>query len=309
MTGNGSRLWAGVDIGGSKTLALACDEAGTVLGRWHTGTPAVDGGAAMLDTAATAVTRAVARAGGSPGDLVGVGVGAAGVIDPDLGTVLAASASFPGWRGTKITPELSARLDGVPVASDNDVNTMLLGEARVGGDGVRHAMAVTLGTGVGGALLVDGALLHGGGAGAGEIGHTGRFGDEPCTCGGVGHVEAYASGHSLSRRFRRMTGRSVAGEEVAAAAAGGDDSALLVFEDAGRCLGESVADACGLLGIDLVILGGSVTASWSLLAPSMLRALGSRPLLTGHPPDVRLTSLGADGAALGAVELALSRLT
>lgn len=302
MSGSTPELWVGVDIGGSKTLALACDGQNRIVGRSYRRTPAADGAGAVLDVVAEAVLAAIGQVGGSP-RVSGVGVGAAGVIDPELGTVVAVSASFAGWRGTKITPELSARLDGLPVVTDNDVNTLLLGEVRAAGQGVRHAMAVTLGTGVGGAVLVDGVLLHGGGAGAGEIGHTGRFGDEPCTCGGTGHLEAYASGHSISRRYRRATGRASPGHEIAARASAGDDAARAVFDDAGRCLGAAVADACGLLGIELVILGGSVTGSWPLLAPSTQWALAERPLLSGTTPDLRLARLGADGAALGAVEL------
>lgn len=303
MSASSSELWIGVDIGGSKTLALACDAGGGVVGRAYRRTPAVRGADAVLDVVAEAVLAVIGQAGGSA-RVAGIGVGAAGVIDPELGTVLAVSASFVGWRDTKITPELSARLDGLPVVTDNDVNTLLLGEARLAGPDVWHAMAVTLGTGVGGALLVDGSLLHGGGAGAGEIGHTGRFGEEPCTCGGTGHLEAYASGHSISRRYQAATGRSLPGDAVAARATEGEEAACVVFDAAGHCLGAAVADACGLLGIELVILGGSVTESWSLLAPSMYRALAERPLLRGGTPDVRLARLGPDGAALGAVELA-----
>lgn len=290
-------LWAGVDIGGSKTLAVLCDADGSEVADGVVPTDAAhSGGESILDAAARLISQVLQEAGGT---LAGVGVGAAGVIDPDTGTVLATGDSFTGWAGTAINAGLSQRLGGLPVRADNDVNAFLLGELSEQ-DGVRHALGVTLGTGVGGALLVDGRLLHGGGTGAGEIGHIGRFGDEPCSCGQRGHLEAYASGRSLARRYADATGRHLTAAEIALA---GDPAALAVYADAGRFLGAAIAQTGGLLGLDLAILGGSVTGSWALLAEPVTRALDEQPLLSGKPVEVRLSRLGAKAVALGAVEL------
>lgn len=296
-------LWAGVDIGGSKTLVVLCDADGAVAAEGVAPTPARAGGESILDTAASLVRSLLASVAG--GRLRGVGVGAAGLIDPADGLVVTTGDSFDGWTGTRINPGLSARLDGAAVAAENDVNAFLLGElAQSEVDRPSHALAVTLGTGVGGALLVDGRLLHGGGAGAGEIGHVGDFGDEPCTCGQRGHLEAYASGRSLSRRYAARTGVTVSGASVAAAARSGDVNALAVFEDAGRHLGAAISHTGGLLGIDLAILGGSVLDSWPLLEKPVLAVLADRPLLTGRPVRLRLSRLGANAVALGATVLA-----
>ncbi|WP_031466359.1 ROK family protein [Sciscionella sediminilitoris] len=292
------QIWAGVDIGGSKILAVGVDEHANVLARAQFPSPAAHGAAAILDAAAEAVRVVLARAGGT---CRGIGVGAAGVIDPEAGTVVAASGSFPGWTGTKITPELSARCEGLPVATDNDVNMLLLGEIFAGGDTpVRHALAVALGTGVGGALLVDGSLLHGGGPGAGEIGHIGRFGDAPCTCGQIGHLESYASGRSIARRYAEGSGEQADAAEVAVRAGAGDPVAVRVFAEAGTHVGAAIADACGLLGIELAVLGGGVAGAWRLLEPAMTRSLAERPLLTGRPVQVRPARLGELGIAVGA---------
>lgn len=286
-------LWAGIDIGGTKTLALLRTASGEVVAEATSPTPARSGGPAVLTTAAELVRNLLAS---QSGRLVGIGVGAAGVISTD-GRVLASSNTFADWRGTDIAAGLGSRLD-VPVAVENDAQAFLRGES-VGLE-VDHALGVILGTGVGGALLVDGRILRGGGTGAGEIGHVGNYGDEPCSCGRRGHLEAYASGKSISRRY----GNGVPAEVVAAAALGGDSVAVEVFADAGRVLGEAVAYAAGLLGVDLVILGGGVMGSWSLLEPGVLGVLEGQPLLSGGVVRVERSRLGRRAVAVGAAELA-----
>jgi glucokinase len=295
------KLRAGVDIGGTKTLAVLCaDDDPAVLVTATAPTPAKAGGESILDTAASLVR---AMSGRLAGDLAGVGVGAAGVIDPVDGRVLGTGNSFDGWTGTVINAGLAARLDGVPVRADNDVNAFLLGELAAIGDQA-NAMAVTLGTGVGGALHVDGRLLHGGRTGAGEIGHIGDFGQEPCSCGRTGHLEAYASGTSLTRRYVRAGGGVVPdASAVADAARHGDPVAIEVFELAARHLGSAIAQAGGLLGIDLAILGGGVLRAWPLLEKPLLAALEAQPLLSGEPVAIRRSVLGETAVAIGATRL------
>ncbi|HWD01368.1 MAG TPA: ROK family protein [Amycolatopsis sp.] len=290
--------WAGVDIGGSKTLVVVCDDEGRELASASTDTGAHLGGQAILDRAAALVTSLVPAS-----ELAGVGVGAAGVVDPETGTIVVTGDSFTGWAGTAVNAGLSTRLGGVRVTTENDVNAFLLGELAPSD---RHVLGVALGTGVGGALYVDGRLLHGGGTGAGEIGHVGTYGPAPCTCGQAGHLEAYASGRALARRYALATGRELRAEAVAEAALRGDEAALTVFTDAGRFLGEAITHACGLLGIATAVVGGSVTNSWALLDPPMRAALLAQPLLSGSPVEVRLARGGAKAVALGAVALARS---
>ncbi|HEY4455483.1 MAG TPA: ROK family protein [Pseudonocardiaceae bacterium] len=295
------KLRAGVDIGGTKTLAVLCaDDDPAVLATATAPTPAKKGGESILDMAAALVRAVSGRVGG---ELVGVGVGAAGVIDPDDGLVVATGNAFDGWTGTAINAGLAARLDGVPVRADNDVNAFLLGELTAAGH-PSHALAVTLGTGVGGALYVDGRMLRGGPTGAGEIGHIGDFGPEPCSCGRTGHLEAYASGTSLTRRYVREGGVLVPdASAVADAARHGDPVAIEVFDVAAHHLGSAIAQAGGLLGIDLAILGGGVLRSWSLLEKPLLASLEAQPLLSGDPVTIRRSVLGETAVAIGATRL------
>ena len=295
------KLRAGIDIGGTKTLAMLCaDGDPAVLATATASTPAKAGGESIMDMAASLVRAVTGRI---EGELIGVGVGAAGLIDPDSGLVIATGNAFDGWAGTAINAGLAARLGGIPVRADNDVNAFLLGELAAAGQ-PRHALAVTIGTGVGGALYIDGRLLHGGPTGAGEIGHIGDFGPERCSCGRTGHLEAYASGVSLTRRYVRAGGVVVpdAGA-VADAAQRGDPVAIDVFEQAGHHLGSAIAQAGGLLGVDLAILGGGVLRSWPLLEKPLLTAVQAQPLLSGDPVTIRLSQLGDTAVAVGATRL------
>ncbi len=134
--------------------------------------------------------------------LLGVGVGAAGVVDARAGRILVASDSFRDWAGFAVTAAFEEAGSRVPAFLDNDVNAFLRGEAAAGAvAGEAHVLGMTLGTGVGGALWLDGALYDGPHGAAGEIGHVPGFGDLPCTCGGRGHLETLASGRAIAARY------------------------------------------------------------------------------------------------------------
>ncbi|WP_423462244.1 ROK family protein [Promicromonospora sp. MS192] len=205
---------AGVDIGGTKIRAAVVTPGGEVLASATAPTPS--GGAAMLDVSADLVARAAASA---RVPVAAVGVGAAGVVDPGTGEVLAASDSFVGWVGTDLRSGLASRT-GLPVTVANDVDAFLVGEATWGAvRGVRSAAGIALGTGVGGALWLDGGLYRGAGA-AGEIGHMPGFGDAPCTCGQRGHLETLASGRSVERRYAELVSEGVGSGGVGAGGVG-----------------------------------------------------------------------------------------
>lgn len=222
-------VYAGVDIGGTTTQVVLCASDLAVLARAEVPTPAAHGGQAVIDAALGALAGLLAR---TPARLLGVGVGAAGIVDAEAGRVLVVSDSFHGWAGFEVTATIRGAL-GVPAYLDNDVNAFLRGEATKGAvAGVRHVLGMTLGTGVGGALWMGGALYEGPHGAAGEIGHVPGFGDLPCTCGGRGHLETLASGRAIGRRYGERTGRAgLTAEAVAAAADAGDRDAAVVYEE------------------------------------------------------------------------------
>ncbi|MFH0516106.1 ROK family protein [Streptomyces sp. M41] len=297
---------AGIDIGGTTTQVVLCDPDLGVLDRAGVPTPAADGGAAMVGAALDAVRLLLGR---TPGRLLGVGVGAAGVVDARSGRVLVASDSFRGWAGFAVTAAVEGEL-GVPAFLDNDVNAFVRGEATAGAvAGVPHVLGVTLGTGVGGALWLDGSLYAGPRGAAGEIGHVPGFGDLPCTCGGRGHLETLASGRALAARYAERTGRVRTARQIAAAAAAGDGHALAVYEEAGAGIARALLLAAGLLDVTTVVVGGGVSRSWALLDGPLRAALTAEPPVSGHGVDVLPSALGADAVAIGAAARARAELT
>ncbi|PAZ10574.1 sugar kinase [Streptomyces sp. SA15] len=288
---------AGVDIGGTTTQAALCEEGLTVVDRVEVPTPAAEGGAAMVGAALDAVRLLLGR---TSARLLGVGVGAAGLVDARAGRVLVASDSFRGWAGFAVTAAVEEAL-GVPTFLDNDVNAFLRGEAAAGAvAGEPHVLGMTLGTGVGGALWLDGALYDGPHGAAGEIGHVPGFGELPCTCGGRGHLETLASGRAIAARYGERTGLSLSAREVAEAAGANDPDAIAVYEAAGAAVGRAILVTAGLLDVTTFVIGGGVGRSWALVEPSIERALAAEPPVSGHPVRVLPGLLGGDAVAIGA---------
>lgn len=300
-----THLIAGVDIGGTTTQVALCGEDLSVVDRVEVPTPAAEGGAAMVGAALDAVRLLLGR---TSARLLGVGVGAAGLVDARAGRILVASDSFRGWAGFAVTAAVEEAL-GVPAFLDNDVNAFLRGEAAAGAvAGEPHVLGMTLGTGVGGALWLDGGLYDGPHGAAGEIGHVPGFGDLPCTCGGRGHLETLASGRSIAARYGERTGLTLSAREVAEAAGAADPDALAVYERAGAAVARAILVTAGLLDVTTFVIGGGVTRSWALVEPSIERTLAAEPPVSGHPVRVLPARLGDDAVTIGAAARARAEL-
>lgn len=296
-----SEVFAGVDIGGTTTQVVLCTPELDVVDSREVPTPAAEGGTAMVGAALDALGLLLARA---PARLRAVGVGAAGVVDARAGRVLVASDSFHAWAGFEVTATMEAAL-GVPVFLDNDVNAFLRGEvARGAVAGERHVLGMTLGTGVGGALWLDGTLYEGPRGAAGETGHIPGFGDLPCTCGGHGHLETLASGRSIAARYGERTGLDRNARAVAEAAERGDPDALAVYEAAGDAVARAILITAGMLDISTFVIGGGVSGAWTLLEPSIRAALTAEPPVSGHQVRVVRAGLGSAAVAVGAASRA-----
>ncbi|WP_329259895.1 ROK family protein [Streptomyces sp. NBC_01478] len=295
----------GVDIGGTTTQVVLCTDRLDVLDRTEVPTPAQEGGAAMLDAALSALRLLLDR---TPARLLGVGVGAAGLVDVRAGRILVASDSFRDWAGFEVTAGVQQAL-GVPAFLDNDVNAFLRGEvARGAVAGEENVLGMTLGTGVGGALWLNGALYDGPRGAAGEIGHVPGFGELPCTCGGRGHLETLASGRSVAARYGERTGRALTAREVAAAARLGDPDARAVYAALGRGVARALLITAGLLDVTTCVIGGGVSRSWALVESAVRETLALEPPVSGHPVRVLPALLGGDAVAIGAAARARAEL-
>lgn len=296
---------AGIDIGGTTTNVLLCRTDLSVIDTVQIPTAAQCGGDIIVRDAVAALTRLAARHRVTP---AAVGVGAAGVVDPRSGHVLVASRSFAGWSGYHVTGAITNAL-GVPAYLDNDVNAFLRGEVLAGAvAGEEFVLGVTLGTGVGGALWMGGALMTGAHGAAGEIGHLPGFGNRMCSCGERGHLETLASGWAIARRFTEISGRVMTAKDTTEAAHDGDRRAASVLSEAGHALGHAAVLTAGLIDVTTVVIGGGVSQAWEYLEPAIGETLAAEPVISGHPVKVVKAALGNLSVALGAAACAISAL-
>jgi glucokinase len=283
----------GIDLGGTKLLARMGGDGATAFGM-----RAATGRAMGPDAALDAIERVVAEAR-AHGEVEAVGVGFPGLVDHARG-VARSSVMLDGWRDVPLAVLLEERL-GIPCAVDNDVNAAALHELEL-----RRApdmLFVAVGTGIGGALVLDGRLHRGGGF-AGEIGHVViERGGRPCDCGRRGCVNRYASGTAIEAEGGLEAGGLRArADHVASVLA----PTLAASADA---LGVAIGSALNLLDVPLVVLGGGVAQ----LGPAYVDAVGAsarRECFSeiGQGCAFEAAAGGYDGAALGAVALAAQRL-
>lgn len=288
----------GLDLGGTKIAAALVGADGAVLARATRPTPAAEGAEAVLD--------ALRDAAGAVGhEAEAIGVAAAGVVDPRTGMVTSATDSIRGWAGTALGAGLAERT-GLPVACDNDVRATAGPElAALGGDRASLLFAA-IGTGVGGALAVDGRMLHGAAGIAGHLGHlpSPEAAGLGCTCGGAGHLEIIASGPGITALYRRLTGEEADRlQTVARRATAGDGGAVQAITTGAEAAGRVLGGLANTLGPDRVVVGGGVPGIgrlyWSALTGAFADEL--MPPLRGLRPASPLH--GADAAVLGAASL------
>ncbi|MFF1879602.1 ROK family protein [Leifsonia sp. NPDC058230] len=293
----------GIDIGGTKIAAAVVDRRGRLSHRSEVSTPASEGPDAILDAAAELASRVAAAAGIRPNRF---GVGSAGAFD-ERGRVVHATDHLTGWAGTDAAAGLERRLDAHAIVV-NDVHAAALGELWSGGAADLHRfLFVAVGTGIGGAAVTGSRVVRGASGMAGSVGHVRIVSPRRrvCSCGGIDHVEAFASGPGIERTYLEFTGRSRGLRDIARLGRDGDVVAAEVIRRAAEELGESLAAAVTLFDAGVVVLGGGVSGVGELFtAPlaSRLRAELPSPFST---VAVRPAILGGDAALLGAGGLAL----
>lgn len=306
----------GVDVGGTKIAAAVVDGAGTIIAREQLPT---DAGAAQAIVAA--ITKVCLQLHAAAPAAAAVGVGAAGLVDVARGVIL--GAPNISWRDLHLKAMLSDRL-GVPVIVDNDANVAALGEAlHGGGRGAGDQLMVTVGTGIGGGIIIGGHIYRGHyGLGA-EIGHIVLDPNgPPCGCGNRGCWEQYASGTAIGRLARERIAEApessliskaggdasaITGEVVGEAAVAGELFAIEIVAEAGRMLGVGMASLVNIFDPEVLVVGGGAAAGLGelLLAPArdaMASFIIGREWRT--PVRVVGAALGNDAGVVGAAALA-----
>jgi len=308
-------LAIGVDIGGTKVSAGVVDDAGTIIDRERRDTPGRD--AAHTESTIVEVVDALA----ARHDIGAVGIGAAGWIANDHATVL--FSPHLAWRNEPLREALRGRI-ALPVIVENDANAAAWAEYRFGAAaGHRVVVCVTLGTGIGGGLVVDGSVYRGAFGIACEYGHMTVVPEgRRCACGNRGCWEMYASGRALARDAIELAAESpvsaaglveragsveaITGPIVTAAAAEGDSAALAICNAMGRWLGRGIANLAAVLDPSVFVIGGGVSAAGELLVGPAREEFGLTLTGRGFRPAaaIEVAALGPDAGLIGAADLA-----
>ncbi|EKP95165.1 ROK family protein [Thermaerobacter subterraneus] len=307
----GDGVLAGVDVGGTNLRVGLVSTDGRVLWRDVLPTPRRRGPDTIADLIARLIERGLARVGVEREHLLGVGAGVTGPVRRRDG--MARLAPNFGWRDVPFADLLQARLpEGVPVWIDNDVRVVMYGEWRFGaGRDATDLLCVTLGTGVGAALILDGKPYYGNDDAAGEIGHLVLDPDgPPCGCGNRGCIEQYASASAVERAatqagLSREGGGPPSAADVAEAARAGEPRAREILEQAAHALAQGLAAAVNLVAPERVVIGGGLSRAGEAFWDPLLREVSQR-VMPVHRVRVRLVpaALGDDAGILGAAWLA-----
>lgn len=294
----------GVDLGGTNLRAAAVSRDGKMLNKIAGSTPVGEGRNAVINDMVRAIETLQA---GLPGQtLAGVGVGVPGFILMDKGIVVGAP-NLPEFDNYPVRDEIEKRL-GAKVILENDANAAALGERWMGaGRGVDDLILLTLGTGIGSGIVINGNILRGYLGMAGEIGHTtySPIG-YPCGCGNTGCIEKYASATAVTAMARLMNLGEISSEEVFHLAKGGNPRAQAIFETVGTALGTLLANLINTFNFPLYLLGGGMTAAWELFESSMCAEATRRSFIyRKNPPRIERATLGGDAGLFGAAHLAM----
>ena len=301
----------GVDVGGT-TVKLGCfDTEGTLLEKWEITTRTANGGEAILPDVAASILDKMKEREISREDVIGVGVGAPGPIDGE-GTVY--NAVNLGWGTFSIKNQLQGLLN-IPVEAGNDANVAALGEMwKGGGQGHKNLVAVTLGTGVGGGVIIGQKIIAGKHGLAGEIGHIHIRDEETesCNCGGVGCVEQISSATGIAREARRKMaasdapsamrefGDDITAKDVLDAAKAGDALALETMEVVGHYLGLALAQISMVVDPEVFVLGGGVSKAGQFLIDTIYKHYDKYTPISKNKSGIVLATLGNDAGIYGA---------
>ena len=299
-----SRIAVGVDIGGTKIAVGAIDEGGAILARRTVATDVAAGFEAGLARLARAVDETMAGASVEPAALAGIGLGCPGPFDEESGRI-ENFYTLPGWEGNNIVSPLVARF-GTSVRLVNDADAALLGEALAGAArGARIAVMLTVGTGIGGAALINGAILRGAAGEHPEIGHliVDPAGPE-CYCGSRGCIEALAAGPALARAGAEH-GYADA-EAVFAAAEAGEEPASAIVARSADAIETGVWSLIHAFLPEVILIGGGIgERHFALYRDAAKRAIARAVLAPKGAIRVVKAALGNDAGMVGAAALML----
>lgn len=324
MTENPKTLSLGIDLGGTKTVTAVADSQGKMLSRHHSKTPAAKGREAVIQSILESAGRALDQAGIAASELRAVGIGAPGLSNPETG-ILFTSPNLPGWRDVPLKDIIEGEI-GKKAFLINDANAAALGELYYGaGRGSCHFIYITISTGIGGGIIIDGKIYSGSTGTAAEVGHMTIDDDGPvCNCGNRGCWETLASGTALAREARNrikagantsildyVSGdlERVTAQIIQRAAEGGDVLAKELIGRTGYYVGVGLANLINIFNPELIVIGGGLSNMGDMLLGPAFEAAEARAFKEAYR-TVRfaMAELGGDSGVLGAAAFALRKM-
>lgn len=310
-----SKYAFGVDIGGTTVKLGLFDTEGKVLDKWEIPTVRDNNGTQILPDVAASIKAKMQEKGIATEDVAGVGIGAPGAVQAD--GYMGGGAVNIGWEPFNLTETAEKEL-GLPVRSGNDANVAALGELwQGGGKGYQSLVAVTLGTGVGGGIIIDGRILTGATGAGGEIGHIHIEDDEPeeCGCKGHGCLEQYASATGVVRLARRRLKKDdapstlrdgeLSAKSVFDAVKAGDAVAIEIAEQFGEYLGKGLAAVANTVNPEVFVIGGGVSKAGEVLFQYVEPSFRKYAFPPCRGTKFALATLGNDAGIYGAAALVL----
>ena len=309
------RYGFGIDLGGTTVKIAYFDEKGTMLDKWEIPTVTADGGKQILPDIAASVLAYIDENKICKESILGLGIGVPG---PVSGKGVVNKCVNLGWGVFNIAEELT-KLTGFPVKAGNDANVAALGEFwKGGGMGCNNVVFITLGTGVGGGIVIEGNLLHGAHGSGAELGHMviNRNETVPCNCGKYGCVEQYCSATGIVRMAKNYLSANAVSSSLNAvenltckdifdAAKAGDEAAGAILEQVYALLGEFLGNVCSVVNPEMVVIGGGVSKAGQVLIDGVVPHFKKYVFHAASKVDFALASLGNDAGAYGAFKLAL----
>ena len=303
----------GVDIGGTTCKIGLFENTGKLLDKWEIKTNTENNGAAILDDITASLEEKLSSAGISKDEVQGIGVGVPGAIKSD-GTVC--KCVNLGWGVFNVEDALSEKT-GLSVKAGNDANVAALGEMwQGGGKGYKNVVMVTLGTGVGGGIIIDGSIVCGAHGAGGEIGHI-KVSDtetDTCGCGKKGCLEQYASATGIVRLAKKRLAESddatslrdleeVTAKDIFDAAKAGDAVAMELAELLGKILGDALANISCIADPEIFVIGGGVSRAGQILIDVTQKHFVEKTFHACEETKFALASLGNDAGMYGCVSM------
>ena len=305
----------GVDIGGTTVKLGLFNKAAELLDKWEIPTVKVNGGEQILPDVAKSILKKMEEKGIAKSDIIGIGVGAPGAVDEE-GTMVGGAVNL-GWGVLNIPQILREYLD-VPVKAANDANVAALGEMwQGGGKGHRNMVAVTLGTGVGGGIIVEGKILTGATGAGGEIGHIHMDDNETevCGCKKKGCLEQYASATGIVRLAKRRLAEDdkpsclregeISAKTVFDGVKAGDEVAIEIAERFGNYLGKGLAMVACTVNPEVFVIGGGVSKAGEILLSFIKPSFEKYVFSPCKKVEFALAKLGNDAGIYGAAALVI----